>query len=496
MALARIAVSIACGVLGGVLIRSFVPLGIEFVLTTALLSGALCVLAWRARNRTVSVLVLACVTLGVGVGVIRADSAFVVPDALGPMVGTTTTLAGTVVVDPEQRPNNTHVVVESPDAPGEYVLLFADRNQSVSYGDRIEVTGQLQRPESFTGTDGVRVFNYPAYLAKDSIRYVMFYPQVTILEVGVLKNEAHVFAWLYGMKHMFTNAVGRMVPEPAASLAGGITVGERNALTDEWKDIFIATGLIHIVVLSGFNITLIVDFVRRLLEWMHTNKRAQFYIGMTVLVAFVLMTGASSTGVRAGIMASLAMLAKLTNRDFDGLRALLLAGVCMVLWNPYVLVFDPSFQLSMIATFALVYATPVFERLFVGLPTVLDIRGIGSATAATYVWVLPYVLYLTGNLSLIAFPINVLVLPVISGATITVIGGAVMTMLVPAGAPLWGAPAFVLLTYTLTMAQWASRIPFALAHVPAFSFWFVVAVYAALFFIFVHLQNDARPHAS
>jgi hypothetical protein len=67
MALARIAVSIACGVLGGVLIRSFVPLGIEFVLTTALLSGALCVLAWRARNRTVSVLVLACVTLGVGV---------------------------------------------------------------------------------------------------------------------------------------------------------------------------------------------------------------------------------------------------------------------------------------------------------------------------------------------------------------------------------------------------------------------------------------------
>lgn len=494
MALARVALALACGISGGVLLRSFVPLGIEFVFATALLSGALFVLGLRAV-RPVAILMSVCALIGISVGVMRANSVFIVPDALGHVVGDTVTLSGAVVFDPEQRPNNTHIVLETSDAPGEYVLLFADRATTVSYGDTIRVSGQLRRPESFIGTDGVRVFNYPAYLAKDGIRYVMFYPQIESVETAT-PHRSSVFGFLYGIKHVFVIAVGRMLVEPAASLATGITVGERNALTDTWKDIFIVTGLIHIVVLSGFNITLIVDFVRRLLEWVRVHKRTQFYVGMTVLVAFVLMTGASSTGVRAGIMAWLAMLAKLTNRDFDGLRALLFAGVAMVLWNPYVLVFDPSFQLSMIATFALVYATPMFEKYFVALPTTFDIRGVASATAATYVWVLPYLLYLTGNLSLIAFPINVLVLPVISGATITVIGGAVATMVVPAGAPLWGAPALVLLTYTLTMAQWASRIPFALAHVSAFPFWLVIAVYAALFFIFVRLQIALRPHAS
>ena len=70
------------------------------------------------------------------------------------------------------------------------------------------------------------------------------------------------------------------------------------------------------------------------------------------------MTGGVSTAVRAGIMAVLVLIARATGRTYDVGRALLLTAVIMIIFNPMILRYDVSFQLSFIATVGVIYFTP------------------------------------------------------------------------------------------------------------------------------------------
>jgi competence protein ComEC len=69
-----------------------------------------------------------------------------------------------------------------------------------------------------------------------------------------------------------------------------------------------------------------------------------------MIILFVLMTGAYATSVRAGIMAILVLIAKVTGRPYDVLRAVILTIILMLFYNPYLLYFDISFELSFVAT--------------------------------------------------------------------------------------------------------------------------------------------------
>lgn len=493
MSLARLALVLACGVIAGVALRSVYVFDTYFVLAITFLAGMLFVLAIRAPYDGARIFYVAFFLCALCIGVLRADSVFTTKDSLGVFVGQDITRTGIVVHAPERRSESLHVVVSVSDAPHEYIILYADRLTDISYGDTVSFSGQLERPESFADNTGTRVFNYPAYLAKDGIRYRMLRPTIAVQEryTGI-----SFFAFLYSSKDVFYTAIFRMLPEPHASLAGGITIGERQALTEYWKNVFVTTGLIHIVVLSGYNITLVANSVLFLLSSFTARRTVHFMVGACIVCCFVLLTGASSTGVRAGIMAIIAMLAVHTHRDFNGFRALGFAGTVMVLWNPYVLMFDPSFQLSVIATFGLMYATEFFAPYTTWVPDVFQLPEIVASTLATFVWVLPFLLYLTGNLSFIALPVNFIVLPVVPLAMSAVFVGVFATFVMPALAVMWGAASYVLLEYVLTVSELGARIPYASTTIPAFSLWWVILAYVLLFLIMSRVQTDPVQHSN
>ncbi|MEJ0001625.1 MAG: ComEC/Rec2 family competence protein [bacterium] len=100
-----------------------------------------------------------------------------------------------------------------------------------------------------------------------------------------------------------------------------------------------------------------------------------------------------------------------TGRTYDIGRALVLAGVLMILANPMLLAYDVSFQLSFLATVAVVFLSPKIEKYFLWVTPRFGLRDIVSVTVAAYLFVLPFILYEMGNLSLVALPANILVLP-------------------------------------------------------------------------------------
>ena len=265
------------------------------------------------------------------------------------------------------------------------------------------------------------------------------------------------------------------MPEPHSSLAGGILLGEKQSLGKDVENEFRIAGLSHIIVLSGYNLTIIAETFFVLLGFLPLVVASIFSaVGM---VLFALLVGGGATVIRATIMGLLALVARYTGRPYDAIRALFLAGFFMVLHNPKILSSDISFQLSFIATFGLISFTPVAEKIFYWVPKKIGLREIIMTTFSAQIFVMPWLVYQVGNVSIISFVSNLLVLPSVPLAMLASFISGIFPLQVIA------VPAYFLLGYELWIVHVSASLPYAAVSVPQFSLWMVALMYAGLLFI-------------
>lgn len=328
-----------------------------------------------------------------------------------------TSFEGTVAEEPQETENYTKLIVniKNPDVMrrvlDEKVLIYNRLYPKFNYGDKILITGKLQKPQKF----GYRIpektnFDWPAYLAKDGIYYQMFYPQIKFISV---KNGSFIKKELFAFKNSFVQNLEKVIPHPASSLITGIVIGEKQSLPKNLKDDLIKTGLIHIVVLSGYNITIIASAIMNIFKIFLLPRFLAAIFGTISIILFTLMTGAEAATVRAAIMALLVILAFQTGRIYAAVNALIFAAFFMVLANPAILRFDTSFQLSFLATLGMIYLVPKFEKILYFIPNKLKIKENLSATLGAQTAVLPLLIYKTGIMSIVSTPLNMIILPLI-----------------------------------------------------------------------------------
>lgn len=342
------------------------------------------------------------------------------------------------------------------------------------YGDRVSVAGVLSKPRPF-GTDEGRVFRFDRYLMKERVHYLLRDATIVRVEGEGMRG---VTARLFALKDAWLRAIARTIPEPEASLAGGVVVGAKRSLGEEWLEAFRTTGVIHIVVLSGYNLTLVANSIMRLCGFL--PRGLALVAGTLGVCAFALMTGGGATVVRASIMAIIGMLAVHLARPHTLVRILALAGVCMVWWNPFVLVFDTGFQLSFVATLGLVLGAPLVSRWLARVPETFQLREIAAATLATQCAVLPLLLYHIGTVSLIAPIVNMLVLPLVPAAMLFAFLAGVCGIVSPVLAAPFAFVATHLLGYVFGVVDLGTRVPFAAVSLPPVALWVPVFLYIAL----------------
>lgn len=366
---------------------------------------------------------------------------------------------------------------------GEKILVSTDAYQSLQYGDSVEVTAKLEKPQAFETETG-RMFDYKEYLAKDGIGYTMSFAHVKVRE----HDKGNFFiGFLFQINQWFQDSLAKVLPEPHSSLAGGITIGAKQSLGESLLDKFREVGLIHIVVLSGYNVTIIAEMIMRSLSFL--PNYLSLLAGVFTMTSFALMTGAGSTVVRATIMTLLALIARTTGRTHAVTRALLLAGVVMVIHNPYILVFDPSFQLSFMATLGLIHGSPIIARFIPWVTEKLMMREIISATIATQIAVLPLIIYSFGNVSLVSLPSNIFVLPTIPFAMLATFVTALTSWIPYIGFAL-SLSAYVLLEYTLQIVNIFSSLPFAHIIIPAIPIVGLFMLYGIIGFLFLLSRKE------
>ncbi len=384
----------------------------------------------------------------------------------------TPVFTGVIVSEPEIREKNMRFVFQSDN--GEKVLVSTNLYSDIRYGDKIKIDGKLEKPGIIAESDSGREFDYGAYLSKDDIYYTMNFAQVNVISHD---NGNPIKAMLLKIKESFINKMKSIFSEPQASLLAGLLVSGKQALPTSILDEFKRAGVVHIVVLSGYNIMIVAEFFKDILSFL--SLRIASSVSIFGIILFVLMTGASATVVRAAIMALIAVSGKMFGRSYSAPRALLVAGFFMLIENPKILIFDPSFQLSMLATIAMIYAVPIVDRyLSRGALAKWDkFREILSATISTQIFVLPFLLYSMGNISVVSLFSNILILAFVP---YTMLVGFIATTLAYMSSVLAFPFTYIshlLLSWILFVANTLGNLSLASINVSSFPLWGMMVVY-------------------
>lgn len=344
------------------------------------------------------------------------------------------------------------------------------------YNDTLAIKGRLELPKNIHNKSG-RDFDYVFYLKRQGIYHTISFG--SILEQKK-NDEITLRSLLYTLKDKFISNIESVVPEPESALATGVTIAGKGALPVDVQDDFVKAGIIHIVVLSGYNIALVIRAMMNMFQFL--NRKLRIVLAFGGIILFVIMVGGGAPVVRSAIMATITLLGLLSYNSISQNRALLGAGFIMILINPYVLIYDASFALSVLATFAIINCVDIVKKNLKFVTDRLQIRQVLAETLATQIFVLPYILYQIGRLSIVAPVSNIIVLPLIPFIMIfTFIVGIVA--FIPFISLPFAAVTIILCSTVIWIANFLSSIPYSSFEINYFPFWLMAILYIFYFVI-------------
>ena len=220
-------------------------------------------------------------------------------------------------------------------------------------------------------------------------------------------------------------------PPEQRALVPALVDGDDGAVDPELADDFRATGLTHLLAVSGTNLTLVVGFLLVLARWMRVRGRWLYVVGALGIAGFVLLARTEPSVLRAAVMGGVGLLAMGSNGRRRGTRALGVALVVLLLVDPG-LATSVGFALSVLATGGILLLAPGWrDALCRWMP-----RWLAEAVAvpaAAQLACTPLVAAISGQVSLVAVGANLVVAPAVGPATVLGLAGGLLGLL---GAPL------------------------------------------------------------
>lgn len=291
----------------------------------------------------------------------------------------------------------------------------------------------------------------------------------------------------------FAEGVRRGIDEPAASLGLGYVVGQRRGLPPELEQALQIAGLTHIVVASGYNLTILVRFSRRIFE--KVSKFLAFSVSGGLILGFIAVTGMSPSMSRAGLVAGLSLVAWYYGRRFQPVVLLALVAAVTLLVNPSYGWGDIGWQLSFAAFAGVMILAPLLQAYFFGDAKPGVVRQIAGETIAAQLATLPIIIGVFGVVSTVALVANLLVLPFVPLAMLLTAVTGLVGVAVPALAQVVGAPAQWLLDYMVWVASTLADIPWASLELSVAPWW-PVALYGLMAAATIYLRIATKQRLS
>ncbi len=372
------------------------------LLACVLVSALVAMCFWDGARRFVA-LCLALVVLGLFWGTVRLDALARSP--LSAEIGNQARAELVVVGSARQTSWAVRVPAEVVAFDGrrlrERVLLVLPLGRSPPRGAILDASVRITEPRA--PDDGG--FDERGWLARQGIHVVARARSWD--QIGSRGGMAGLGDVL---RDRIETAVGRGTTGLRRALVLGVVLGEDEGLSEGVRDDFRASGLAHLLAVSGQNIAFIAGGIYGL-AWLVRLPRVWRELVILAAIAFyVLAVGWQASVVRAGVAGALVSLAWLLARPSDRWHFLAVGALILLAWTPATL-FEPGFQLSFAAVAGIFLALPRVRALSDGYPIP---RGVAEALGIALVCGLvtaPIVLLQFGAAPLYTVPANALAAP-------------------------------------------------------------------------------------
>ncbi|MFH8383236.1 ComEC/Rec2 family competence protein [Kitasatospora sp. NPDC018058] len=260
------------------------------------------------------------------------------------------------------------------------------------------------------------------------------------------------------------------LPADARGLLPGLVVGDTSRLPDDLVDAFRATDLVHLVAVSGANLAIVLGVLlgapgqagtaerRGLAPVLGLSLRTTALLGTALTLAFVTVCRPEPSVLRAAGTGLIGMLALATGRPRQAVPALAGAVLVLVLLDPF-LARSFGFLLSVLATVGLLVLGPHWAEALRARRWPHHLAGALAATAAAQALCAPVTVVLSGHISLVAIPCNLLAELAVAPATLLGFGVLVLQPFFPAVARLLAEPAGVPASWLAFVARRGAELP-------------------------------------
>lgn len=443
------------------------------LLVPALIISALCAALFRRRMPSVA----ACCLFAFIFGVWRFDASIPRPaDGVLPWIGGTVRIEGKIVALGISR-GQSLATVDAAFADGRRITGQARRvivktARAPEVGSRIAFSCELRVPGTFPSNVERR-----GSLARKGI-WAECARSVDV-ETVAPAEPWDAFALLARLRGVVTRRLQSVLPPDEAELVAGILYGDQDLAPDLKAD-FQRAGLMHLVAVSGSNITILTNVLMALLLRFRLKRRQAFWAVTAAIALFVGFVGFGASVLRAAFMGWLVLLARELGRVAWTDRLLLVAASALNLLNPRLLVFDPGFALSFLATWGLLAWTPLFAERLARIPEALAMRETVTTTLGATLMTAPYLAWAFGRMTLAGLVTNVLALPLVPW---TMLWGAVSAVWGDAwGSVLVSAPSIGLARLIIHVAELSRRLPWLDMHVPRMDAFLLFATYGLMWY--------------
>lgn len=367
----------------------------------------------------------------------------------------------------------------------------------LNYGDRILLKGLLSRPRQ-AGNPGE--FDYSRYLGRNGI-FSLFSAKA---EDAVILQEGTgnpVVRAAYEARDRIRALIISYLPAENANFLIAILLGLRQDVGDELSDVFMKTGTVHLLAISGLNVGLLVFLVMLIFRVLRLPKKINIIATICLLVFYAILTNGTPSVIRATIMAIAVLFGLLIGREASLWNSLGLAAVIILSFDPDAF-FDVGFQLSFSSLIFILYITPKLEEAFhydrkLAVPFMgrwkrYALEGFFVSFAA-WLGILPFTLFYFNIATPIAVITNLFAVPLSFLITASSVPFIALGFAAPFIAKVFAASTSFLCDTLFAANDIFSKVPFAYAYFPKPSLYVIIAYYFFLIAFIEHRRLKIPP---
>lgn len=351
------------------------------------------------------------------------------------------------------------------------LIGYFPTNNAPKYNEKIEFSGEIKRYTS----------EKTGYFVKEKV-----IGEISIKEyqsLGQAETRSLKY-YLYQLRMKFNETISRSLPKDEADLASGLILGEKANFNNETRRNLQAAGVTHIIALSGYNITIILRLLK--ITERKLSRLINLLLPLFLITFFIIMTGASASIVRAGIMGFMPILAQYVFRPRNSVLAVMISAFLMVLINPFILLHDVGFQLSFVALLGIMYLAPI---LVGDLSKTNIVKNLLAETLGAQLAVLPLLIFYFGSFSIISPVSNIFILSLVPlGMLVSFLVGFFGMLMTGLGF-LTSIPAYAVLSLTNRLINFFGKLPFSMVQYKFGNPLWLLVLYLALINVVLVLKR-------